>query len=108
ATVLCVNADRARIGVLLAATGLVIMAVAAAAPIAFIALSAPHLARRLARAPGTSVGSAALMGALLLGVSVLVAQWVLPHQLPVGVVTVSVGGLYLIWLLAREGRRHHV
>ncbi len=108
ATGLGVNAERTRIGLLLAATGLAAMAVAAAGPIAFIALSAPHLARRLARAPGTTVGSAALMGALLLGVSDLVAQWVLPHQLPVGVVTVSVGGLYLLWLLAREGRRHHV
>lgn len=26
-----------------------------------------------------------------------------PVQLPVGVATVSIGGIYLIWLLAREG-----
>lgn len=103
-----VNAERTRIGMLLAATVLAAISVAAAGPIAFIALSAPHLARRLARAPGAVVGPAALMGAMLLGISDLVAQWVLPSPLPVGVVTVSVGGLYLIWLLAREGRRHHV
>lgn len=103
-----VNAERTRIGMLLAATVLAAISVAAAGPIAFIALSAPHLARRLARAPGAVVGPAALMGAMLLGISDLIAQWVLPSPLPVGVVTVSVGGLYLIWLLAREGRRHHV
>ncbi|PSL05398.1 iron complex transport system permease protein [Haloactinopolyspora alba] len=108
ATGLGVDAERTRVGMLIAATVLAAMAVAAAGPISFIALSAPHLARRLARAPGATVGSAALMGALLLGVSDLVAQWMLPSPLPVGVVTVSVGGLYLIWLLAREGRRHHV
>ncbi len=108
ATGLGVNAERTRIGMLLAATLLVAMAVAAAGPISFIALAAPHLARRLARAPGAAVGSAALMGAVLLGISDLVAQWALPSPLPVGVVTVSVGGLYLIWLIAREGRRHHV
>ena len=28
-----------------------------------------------------------------------------PIQLPVGVVTVCIGGLYLIWLLIREARR---
>ncbi|WP_084469397.1 FecCD family ABC transporter permease [Jiangella gansuensis] len=108
ATGLGVSAERTRLGMLIAATILAAISVAAAGPISFIALSAPHLARRLTRAPGAAVGAAALMGAALLGVSDLVAQWVLPTPLPVGVVTVCVGGLYLVWLLAREGRRNHV
>ncbi len=108
ATGLGVNAERTRLGMLIAATILAAIAVAAAGPIAFIALSAPHLARRLTGASGAAVGAAALMGAALLGASDLVAQWVLPTPLPVGVVTVCIGGLYLVWLLAREGRRNHV
>ncbi|WP_232827392.1 FecCD family ABC transporter permease [Jiangella endophytica] len=108
ATGLGVNAERTRLGMLLAATVLAAIAVAAAGPIAFIALSAPHLARRLTGASGAAVGAAALMGAALLGASDLIAQWVLPTPLPVGVVTVCIGGLYLVWLLAREGRRNHV
>ena len=108
ATGLGVDAERVRLGMLIAATVLAAISVAAAGPIAFIALAAPHLARRLTGATGAAVGSAALMGAALLGASDLVAQWVLPSPLPVGVVTVCVGGLYLVWLLAREGRRNHV
>ena len=43
------------------------------------------------------------MGALLLMASDFVAQRVFaPTQLPVGVVTVSLGGLYFVWLLARQ------
>jgi iron complex transport system permease protein len=46
------------------------------------------------------------MGALLLIVSDVAAQRVFaPTQLPVGVVTVCVGGAYFVWLLAREGRK---
>ncbi|PZF82852.1 hypothetical protein C1I92_14945 [Jiangella anatolica] len=108
ATGLGVSAERTRLGMLIAATVLAAIAVAAAGPVSFIALSAPHLARRLTGASGAAVGAAALMGAVLLGGSDLVAQWVLPTPMPVGVVTVCVGGVYLVWLLAREGRRNHV
>ncbi len=46
------------------------------------------------------------MGAALLTVSDVVAQRAFaPHQLPVGVVTVSIGGVYFAWLLAREARK---
>jgi iron complex transport system permease protein len=46
------------------------------------------------------------MGALLLVVSDVIAQRAFaPTQLPVGVVTVSIGGAYLVWLLVREARR---
>jgi iron complex transport system permease protein len=77
---------------------------AAAGPVSFVALAAPQVARRLVRA-GASIDpvSAALVGAAMLGAAELVAQHAVPGMpLPVGAVTVSIGGLYLIWLLARE------
>jgi ferric enterobactin transport system permease protein len=49
---------------------------------------------------------AALTGALLLLAADVIAQRLfLPYQLPVGVLTVSLGGIYLIGLLIRESRR---
>jgi iron complex transport system permease protein len=45
------------------------------------------------------------MGAFLLILSDWLAQQLFaPTQLPVGVVTVSVGGVYFVWLLVRQGR----
>lgn len=80
---------------------------AAAGPIGFIALVAPQLARRLTRAAGAGLLPAAAMGAALLGfahiVSLLLSMYV--ASVPVGLVTVCVGGLYLLWLLVRESRR---
>ncbi|NUR85951.1 MAG: iron chelate uptake ABC transporter family permease subunit [Nonomuraea sp.] len=77
-----------------------------AGPIAFIALAAPQIGRRLAGAAGVPLLPAALTGALLLQGADLVAQLLLaPESLPVGVVTTAIGGCYLIWLLAKEVRR---
>jgi iron complex transport system permease protein len=71
-----------------------------------VALAAPQLARRLTGTSGVAMVPAACMGALLLVVSDVAAQRAFaPTQLPVGVVTVSVGGAYFVWLLAREGRK---
>ncbi|MFY1634976.1 FecCD family ABC transporter permease [Solwaraspora sp. WMMB335] len=86
--------------------GLVSLATAAAGPIAFVALAAPQLARRLTRPAGPGIGGAMVMGALLVIVCDQLAQRLFaPVQLPVGVVTGSLGGLYLVWLLARDVRR---
>ncbi|MEO3782585.1 iron chelate uptake ABC transporter family permease subunit [Actinocorallia sp. B10E7] len=84
--------------------GLVAVATAAAGPVAFVALAAPQLARRLTRGSGPQLLPSALMGAALLVVSDLVALR-LPVRLPVGVVTSVLGGVYLVWLLGIEGRR---
>ncbi|MGG8409118.1 iron chelate uptake ABC transporter family permease subunit, partial [Streptomyces sp. 12297] len=70
---------------------------------AFVALAAPQLARRLTRSAGPNPLSAALMGAVLLLVSDWAAQRAFgADQLPVGVVTGLVGGMYLLWLLVTE------
>lgn len=87
------------------AVGLVLAAgaVATAGPIGFLALAAPQLARRVARAPGIAFGPALAMGALLLAVADLLAQRLLsPFQIPVGLVTAALGGGYLLWLLVAD------
>jgi len=46
-----------------------------------------------------------LVGAVLLLVADLVAQHVAPTPVPVGLVTLVIGGVYLITLLVSESRR---
>ncbi len=100
-----VRVERARLGLVFCGVLLVAAATATAGPIAFIALAAPQLARRLTRTAGSGLASAALMGAVLTLASDVVAQRLFaPTQLPVGVVSGSLGGVYLIWLLTREKR----
>lgn len=81
-------------------------AVSVAGPIAFIALTAPQIARRLTGGTGAHLTLSALMGALLLTVADLAAQQ-LPTatSLPVGIYTMALGGVYLGYLLVREWRR---
>ncbi len=98
-----VRVERSRLALVLCGVVLVAAATATAGPIAFIALAAPQLARRLTRTAGSGLASAALMGAVLTLASDVVAQRLFaPTQLPVGVVSGSLGGVYLIWLLTRE------
>ncbi|MGE2713084.1 FecCD family ABC transporter permease [Mycolicibacterium litorale] len=97
--------DRARPAYLVVGVGLVALACAAAGPITFIALVAPQLARRLTASPGVALVPAAAMGAVLLLVGDVVAQQLLSdNELPVGVVTVSLGGCYLVYLLITQAR----
>ena len=105
ATALGVRVERTRLTLALVAVGLTALATAAAGPIAFVALAAPQIARRLTRSSGPGLIPAALMGALIMQASDLIAQRLLaPKQLPVGVMTGAIGGLYLAWLLAHEWR----
>ncbi|SCG47054.1 iron complex transport system permease protein [Micromonospora echinaurantiaca] len=103
ASALGVPVERVRLLLLGAAVLLVSLAAAAAGPVSFVALTAPHLARRLTRAPGPSLLPAMAVGAALLVGADQVAQRAFSgHQLPVGVVTGVIGGGYLVWLLATE------
>lgn len=90
---------------LLLGVGLVSIATAVVGPIAFVALAAPQIARRLARTPYLSLTLAALVGALLLLASDVIAQHLLPVVLPAGVVTVTLGGMYLVVTIIQEIRR---
>lgn len=100
-----VHANRTRALLMVFGVALTAIVTAAAGPISFIALAAPQIARRLTRSAGVALIPSALMGGLLL----LAADWAAQHafgvQLPVGVMTVSIGGIYFVWLLMREGRK---
>ncbi|MEV8637896.1 iron chelate uptake ABC transporter family permease subunit [Streptosporangium sp. NPDC051023] len=105
ATGLGVPLERVRACVMVTGVVLTASATAAAGPVAFVALAAPQVARRLTRSAGPGVTASALTGAVMLTVSDLAAQRLLaPTQLPVGVLTGVAGGCYLIWLLARQWR----
>jgi iron complex transport system permease protein len=105
AAALGVDVGRARLHLVAVAVGLAAVATAATGPIAFVALAAPQIARRLTRATGPGLVAAGVLGALLLTLSDLLAQRIFPATpLPVGLVTGAVGGLYLVWLLAHEWR----
>ncbi|MER5178124.1 iron chelate uptake ABC transporter family permease subunit [Streptomyces sp. NPDC002896] len=98
-----VRVERTRMVLMLAAVLLTAAATAAAGPVSFVALTAPQLARRLTRSPGPNLVPAMCMGAALL----IVADWASQRafgadQLPVGVVTGVLGGVYLLWLLVTE------
>lgn len=106
ATSLGVSPGRTRllavgVGVLLTAA-----AVAVCGPVAFVALAAPQIARRLTRSTGPGMVAAGCTGAAALVVADLIAQR-LPFgvQYPVGVVTAGLGGVYLAALLVREWKR---
>jgi iron complex transport system permease protein len=101
-----VRVERTRLLAIVVGVALVAVATATAGPVAFVALAAPHVARRLAGTPGVPTVGAGLTGALLVLAADVVAQRVLaPHQLAVGVVTGALGGIYLIVLLASRWRR---
>jgi iron complex transport system permease protein len=106
ATALGVPVARTRLTLFTAGVGLAAAATAVAGPIAFVALAAPQLARRLTGPVGSGLAGAAVMGAFLLVASDWVAQRVVPGtQVPVGVATGALGGAYLCWLLLNEWRR---
>ncbi len=92
----------ALVAVLALATG---TAVAQTGLIAFVGLAAPHLVRALVKVPHRQLmWLASAMGAVLLGGADLLARWLIaPQELPVGVLTAVLGGLYLLWLMHRGG-----
>lgn len=107
ACALGVSVERSRLMLMLVAVSLTAAATALAGPISFIALVAPHIARRLSGTARWGLTQSALCGALLLLAADACAQQLfMPYQLPVGVVTVSLGGIYLIVLLIQESRKN--
>ncbi|MBF0722806.1 MULTISPECIES: FecCD family ABC transporter permease [Sanguibacter] len=106
AVALGVPARRVRLLAVAVGVGLAAAAVVVCGPVAFVALVAPQVARRVTGSTGPGMVAAGATGALLLVGADLVAV----HQpwfgsLPVGVLTAGIGGLYLAVLLTREWRR---
>lgn len=106
ACALGVPVERTRMLLMLVGVILTAAATALVGPISFVALVAPQIARRLGGSLTLLLPMCGLCGALLLLAADMAAQQLFqPYQLPVGVITVSLGGLYLIALLVRESRR---
>ncbi|MFJ6857776.1 FecCD family ABC transporter permease [Streptomyces werraensis] len=100
-----VRVERLRLVLMLSAVLLTASATAAAGPVSFVALTAPQLARRLTRSPGPNLVASMCMGAALLVLADFLSQRAFgAEQLPVGVVTGVLGGVYLLWLLVTERR----
>jgi iron complex transport system permease protein len=91
----------ARLVSLLTGVGLVAFGTAAAGPVAFVALAAPQIARRLAGRPAPPLVASACTGAVVVLGSDLLARSL---GMPVGVVTGVLGAPFLLWLLTRANR----
>ncbi|MEU2653765.1 iron chelate uptake ABC transporter family permease subunit [Streptomyces sp. NPDC007325] len=100
-----VRVAHTRLGLILVGVALTATVTAATGPIAFVSLVAPQIARRLARTAGITLAPAAFVGALVCLASDFLAQHVAPTPLPIGVITVVLGGGYLGYLLFTEARR---
>lgn len=107
ATTLGTRPNRTRMVLLVIGVATTALVTAAAGPIGFVALVAPQLARRLTHSAGAGLLGAACMGAALLSLAHLLslALKVGNANVPVGLITVCVGGCYLIYLLIREARK---
>lgn len=93
-----------QVAMLALAVALAAVAVSAAGPIGFIAFVAPQVALRLCGVPSPPLAASALTGAVLLLGADIVTQAVLPAELPVGIVTSALGGIFLIYLLVQRTR----
>lgn len=98
---------RARLVLMVLGVATSAIVTASAGPIGFIALAAPQVARRAFRTPGVSLVGSAVMGALLLSGANLLALLVsqLYRAVPVGIMTMIIGGVYLVVLLIRQSRK---
>lgn len=100
-----VRTEATRLVVMFVGVALIAVVTAVSGPIAFIALAAPQIARRLNRSAGIPIGGSAAIGAFLLLSADVIAQHVVPGSVPVGIVTVVIGGIYLVVLLVHEARK---
>ena len=105
ANALGVRVERARLGLVALAVALVSVSVVAVGPIGFVALTAPQIARRLARTAGPPLVCSALTGVVIVLAADIAGQRLISSTtLPVGVMTGAFGGVYLAWLLTSEWR----
>jgi iron complex transport system permease protein len=105
ATALGARVEAARSLLVVAGCLLAAVATAAAGPVAFVALVAPQIARRLVGGRSLALLPSAACGALLVVAADLAGRRMFaPTELPVGIVTSVIGAPYLLYLLARANR----
>ncbi|OKX85439.1 FecCD family ABC transporter permease [Corynebacterium glutamicum] len=98
-----VNTERLRLIVMILGILLTSVAVAAAGPIAFIALAAPQIVSRITGAARVQVICSGLFGAvLLLAADMISRNLPTSYAVPVGLTTGVIGGFYLLWILTRQ------
>ncbi|GAA3628115.1 iron chelate uptake ABC transporter family permease subunit [Kineosporia mesophila] len=106
AKALGIDVERRGLALIAIGTALAAVATAAAGPIGFVALTAAPLARRLTGSSSPPLLTTALAGAALVTVADLAAKQLFsPTQLPVGIATAAIGGIYLATLLVQQRRR---
>lgn len=100
-----IHLGRVRVSTIVAGVGLVATATAVAGPIAFVAFLSGPIATRLVGRGGSVLGTAALIGAVLVLICDFAGQVLLPARYPVGVVTGLLGAPYLVLLVIRENTK---
>src|SRR5690625_161706 len=96
--------ERSQLLLIFVAVALTAAPTAVMGPVSFVALAAPQIVQRFTKSMDSLIPSAAMGAFLLLGADIL-AQRIVPELiLPVGVVTLSLGGIYLVWLLFHQAR----
>ncbi|MEV3935964.1 iron chelate uptake ABC transporter family permease subunit [Glycomyces sp. NPDC049804] len=105
ATGLGVRVTGTRVAALVTASVLTAGAVAVAGPLAFVALAAPHIAARLTGSTRSFMLSAIIGALIVTGADMIAVAGIADRQLPTGVVTGVVGGLYLVWLLTAQRKK---
>ncbi len=97
--------ELSRGALLLTGAALAALATASAGPVAFVALVAPQVARRLTGGRSLALLPSAACGALLLvGADLVARRLFAPTELPVGIFTAVLGAPYLLYLLARANK----
>lgn len=106
ATSLGIPAGRFRIVVFVVCALLTGAAVAFSGIISFVGLMIPHIVRLMVGGDYRRVlPLSALLGAIFLVVADIVARMIIPPQdMPIGVITGVIGGLFFIGLMRRNGR----
>lgn len=105
AITLGINADRTRLILILASVCLIAFATSITGPIAFVALLAGPIARRLVGANFPVGLPAGLVGIILVAGADVIGQLAFHTRFPAGVITGILGAPYLIFLLIRMNRK---
>ncbi|THV34690.1 FecCD family ABC transporter permease [Glycomyces buryatensis] len=107
ATGLGVRVTGRRVGLAVLGVVLASVAVSQVGAVEFVALAAPQIARRLARTSRPPLLATALAGAVLLVAADGLGRTAFgDYQIPAGVLTAAIGGLYLLYLLMTKGTRN--
>lgn len=99
-----IRMERSRITLILIAVVLTAAPTAVMGPVSFVALAAPQIALRFTKSAQSFAPVAAMGAFLLLGADIVAQRIISGTILPVGVVTLSLGGIYLLWVLFQQAR----